>query len=29
MKRCQVLADKVFDRGFLEAALGAHADTLA
>ena len=25
MKRCQVLADKVFDPVFLEAALGAHA----
>ena len=25
MKRCQVLADKVFDPGFLEATLGAHA----
>ena len=29
MKRCQVLADKVFDRGFLEATLGAHADAAA
>jgi taurine dioxygenase len=25
MKRCQVLADKVFDAGFLEATLGVHA----
>jgi taurine dioxygenase len=29
MKRCQVLADKVFDPAFLEATLGAHAGASA